>query len=414
MTDVTYYLVLNYLIDRFYPIAGTLFAAAVFFHFMRWCWGLFQHRPNRAWLDAVLALALFILFYIRIPDPGAYLGMPSTRNFPESSPAIWLLERFSVGMDELIIPLLAEDATVQASRLTDPIHVTGEAGTQTVVPPPAPIDLIHNFIIARAQFIWKFAEGSLRIEPPTPPEGSDPDSPMGAWDFIKAMSSGEYTDYLVTQLATWIYALGALLGMLMAWGVLIVMALVLYLVAGLVRFVPIFLMAAFLLIFPFSYLFQGLRALKALASALALFLILKLVVVAEILVAFLILEALVIKGFLAVNIINPAASTWLTELPPGYLYTDAGAEALFLNAHAAQATDLSFLSLLVVLLALVYILIKTPALIMSLLGLQSVFDDFTLTNTFIAGTVVSLMKSRSIRASSSGGGSAPNQISAGK
>ncbi len=287
------------------------------------------------------------------------------------------------------------DASIKAIADQDETLLHGSHAAIRTSRPPNNAEVMYSFIILRAQFIQKYyrnvwnhteikAEGKIQGE----------ENKFGFWDLFKGLSGKQRIDYLTHQLVIMIYSLGATLALLSSFLVLMLISLILMAIAGLAKFAAVFVMGVFLLVLPIAYFIKGLKALVAGLNLLLSYLFLKGAVILVIWLGFFLLEGVVLQSYLELAANYPNLQEILNQYKPGFLYT-AGQDILFINEQSAQmnlgyaAMAKTLLSMIVILLATIYITFKLPSILAAMFGVQSLGDDLFSSVFFIGGAAVS-------------------------
>jgi len=401
--DATFYYTLTPLVLGLAWYAGAVLSASVLFHWIRGAWSGVQGHQERAfsaWKSAGLALLLFILFYAPIPNLGEIIGFRDDdvqiekTDYGRATIAVFLLERVSYGVDDLLRRVLSWDVTVAALEGQRETSVSGEAATVRTARPPNSSDIVYAFVVLRAQFITRYYRQLWRRPSAEPAEGEQEENRMGIFSLIKNLSGPQRTEFLTKQLTEWLYSLSASLGLIFFILVFMIISLILFVIAGLVKYAAMFLMATFLFVFPIAYFFRGTKVLRPALSQILTFLLLKGAALLVIWIGFFMIEGVMLQGLRELAVDDHLVSDFVEKAEPGFIYTDAGSSLLFAaeqgerQARGATASLKTMLSFLIILLAMIYIIIKLPGFISSLFG-SSGGEDILSTPVIIAGAVAS-------------------------
>jgi len=415
--DATFYYTLTPLVIGLGWYAGAVLAASVVFHWIRGAWrgaagneaAALPHLKN-----AGLALLLFILFYVPVPNPGEVIGFRDDdvqiekTEYGRTTVAIFLMERLSYGVDDLLRSVLAWDTTIKALESQSETSVSGAAATVRTSRAANSSDVIYSFIVLRAQFVTRYYRQLWRQpdaeEPPA--EGGD-DNKMGVFSLLKNLSGPQRMEFLTKQMTQWFFSLAASLGLLFFILVFMLVALILFGIAGLVKYAAILLMACFLFCFPLAYFFRGTAVLKPALGQVGVFILLKGAVILIIWVGFFLIEAVMLQGLRELAVDDYLVSNFADRAEPGFIYTDAGSSLLFAAeqgeqlARAQTASTKTMLSFLVILLAMLYIIIKLPAYINSMFGVSG-GEDVVMTPAFVAAMAASAGSSLAAKGAGAG------------
>jgi len=403
--EAVFYYALTPLACGFAPFAGSLAAAAVLWRWFRGSWAGVAQQPKSAWpffKDAGLALFFFTLFYIPVPNPGRLIGFEDhdvdlqVTQTDETTVAIFMLERLSYGLDALMVQSLSWEASMAAILAQEEAYIEDDQPLR-IARPPNSADAIYSFIVARAQFVKKYADLWWAQARLAEPEADNPDEPKKSfWGFVKALSPDQQIRFLVRQITAIFYSVAAFFGLAVFYLVFLAFSVVLLGLAGVGKYGAIFLFGIALFVYPFAYLLHGRKALLSILNALGGFLFLKAGAVLLCWLSFFIIEGVVLQGLMETMREQAHVQDMIAQAAPGYLYTQAGSELLTTaenlgGLHAGtMGVSRTLLAMLVVLLAMAYIALKLPALLSNLLGAQSMADDLNSSLIFIGGALVSM------------------------
>ncbi|CAM2009608.1 hypothetical protein [Acanthopleuribacter pedis] len=406
--DPIYYHMLTPLILSYKGIAGSVYAASFIFHWLRGAW----HGANNDakggfhyWKSAGLSLLVYTLCFVPLPNPGELIGFQdaevviSETQFGQTTVAIFLIERLSYGADTIATGILSWDVSIKAQENLGDEFVSGKAAVVKRSRAPNDAEIIYNFIIFRAQYLqtlmknlWSNEDLEAKGIPTEPTEDGEP---MGTWDLLKSFSAEQMGDYLVKQISLLFYNLVSSLGMIAAFIILLGVSLVMYLLAGLVKYAAIYVAGIFFLLLPWAWFINGKKCLSVGFNMIVVYLPLKTVIVIVIWMTFFMIEAIQLQAYREVAADYPILTEIIQQYRPGFLYTEAGRDILYAAEkplelfYAGGATAKTLLSMIVCLLCMIYIVIKTPSLIGAMLGLQSIGDDLFTSFFFIAGAASS-------------------------
>lgn len=420
--DATFYYALTPLAIALRWYAGSVLVAGFVWHMMRGSWRGVEAQSLRAakspFKDALLVFILYLFLYVPVPNPCQLVGW-----FEEDTDAavqdtqwgvttvgIMLFERLSYGVDSLVVGVLSWDGTVRAVQAQAPETVDGPGGSVQTVREASNVDILFNFITLRAQFVKKMALSFwYNRESPSPEQQKvmgDGDEAVGSWSILTMLSAEDRTEFLTKQITAFVLGLAGVLALLVATLVMIVVAYILFLVAGLFKFAAIFILGVFLLIFPFAFFFRGRKAFITAVNVCAMYVFLKGAVILTIWIGFFVLEGVVLESFSEVNVVDDVVSDFVENMGPGDLYTPAGQDTLMVReeqksvthelvnmaGHGAKAVNVfskMIVSLIIVLLTTVYIVLKLPAIVSAILGVNSLSDDLVMSSLFIGGMAAS-------------------------
>jgi len=308
----------------------------------------------------------------------------------------------------LMLSAMAWDTTIKALESQSETSVSGAAATVRTSRAANSSDVIYSFIVLRAQFVTRYYRQLWRQpdaeEPPA--EGGD-DNKMGVFSLLKNLSGPQRMEFLTKQMTQWFFSLAASLGLLFFILVFMLVALILFGIAGLVKYAAILLMACFLFCFPLAYFFRGTAVLKPALGQVGVFILLKGAVILIIWVGFFLIEAVMLQGLRELAVDDYLVSNFADRAEPGFIYTDAGSSLLFAAeqgeqlARAQTASTKTMLSFLVILLAMLYIIIKLPAYINSMFGVSG-GEDVVMTPAFVAAMAASAGSSLAAKGAGAG------------
>ena len=283
---------------------------------------------------------------------------------------------------------------------------TGQNGTVVTAHKPTNADITYSFMVARVQFLNTFVSEMWNPSETDRGKAEKTTDGSGFWGMFKALTGKQRADFLVKQFSQLLYRLSSTLFLLATMLLMIVIAFFLYLIAGLAKFAAIFVMAIFLFLLPFAYFWKGLDAIKTAIGYVLSFLFLKGVVFMIIWTGFYLIEAVVMQGYLELGADSQALTGLVERFKPGWMYTDAGSDILFLAEQPMQllkgvsTKGKVLVSLLVVVLTMAYMLIKAPGYITQLFQFPQGNEDLATTSLFIAGTAVTGGKLLAVQAAS--------------
>lgn len=427
--DVVYYQTLTPLVLGYAPYAGALFTAAFVVHWVRGAYaggvqGRFQDGFNW-WKTAILSLLVFTVFYVPVPHPGRLIGLGNEVDladtaFPQTTTAIFVMERLSYGFDQLSVDLIGWDVSLKGQddlKLETAVSGTGKLPTEVAHAPEA----VHNFIRVRGAFLQTLLKQAWQTDD-LAQKGAVADretGALGAFDLMELFSEGQLDAYLKRQFSAMVYNLGSLVMILVVWGLMVVLVLAMYLLAGLVKYVPVLLAGMFLFLFPMGWMIHGRKALGHIFGLVLVYLPLKTAIVLVVWLTFFVVEGVVIQGYLDMAYGNSILVAQIDQLDTGFLYTPAGLE--WIQAREAQAglrngigqLGVTLVSVLVALLAMIYVVFKAPSVVSVMLGRPGAADDMVSSMSMLATAIytggVSLM-TRML----GGDDSPPNTVQGGK
>lgn len=406
--DPVYYHTLTPLILSYKTMAGSVFAASFIWHWVRGAW----HGANNDgkggfhyWKSAGLSLLIYTLFFVPLPNPGALIGFQDAdvdireTQYGQTTVAIFLIERLSYGADAIARSILSWDVSISAQEQLDDEFASGSGAMVQTSRAPNDSEIIYNFLILRAQYLQAVMKQMWSNEDLEAKgiavDDSAEDAPMGTWDILASLNGEQMTNYLVKQISVLFFSLVSSLGMIAAFLLLLLVSFVLYLLAGLVKYAAIYVAAIFFFLLPWAWFINGKKVLSVGFNMIVVYVPLKTVIVIVVWLTFFLIEAIQLQAYREVAVDYPILAEIIARYQPGFMYTDAGREILFLAEQpiklvgAGVATAKSLLSMIVCLLCMVYIIIKTPSLIGAMLGIQSLGDDLFTSFFFIAGAASS-------------------------
>jgi hypothetical protein len=405
--DPIFYHTLTPLVLSYKLHAGTIFAAAFIFHWVRGSWygsnGDFK-AGSEFWKSSILSLLVYTICFVPVPNPGELIGFQdsdvdiSQTQFQQTTVAIFLIERLSYGTDSLAKSIISWDISIKAQEHLSEEYVSGPSAVVQTSRTPNDSEIIYNFIILRAQFLNKIMKNmwnneDLKSKGVT--QEGDEDETLGTWELMKSLSSGQIVEYLSKQISAFLYNLSSALGMLAAFLILLIISFVLYLLAGLVKFAAVFVTGIVLFILPFAWFINGRKTLSVAFNLVVVYIPLKAVIVITVWLTFFMIEAIQLQGYREVATDYPIFTETLDQFEPGFMYTEAGSDILFVSETVMQlqrsaiVASKTLLSIIICLLCMVYIIIKAPSLISAMLGIQSMTDDLFTSIVFVAGAAAS-------------------------
>jgi hypothetical protein len=404
--DVVFYHTLTPLVLAYKPFAATLFAAAFIFHWVRGAWaGSMQDSKSgwSFWKNAILTLLVYTLFYVPVPNPGLMLGFDdgdvdlAETHYTRTTAFIFVLERLCYGADTLGATILAWDVTIQAQDELEDGYASGAGGVVQTERRPNKSEITYNFLMLRAQYLQRYLKSVWNLDdlkPQTLNDEAEEDTNFGVWDLARALDPSAIHDFLSKQVAILLYNLASSFSLGVVFLVLLAVSMVLYLVAGLLKFAPIFIAALFLFLMPFGWFFNGRKVLNVCFNLMVIYIPMKTAIMLVVWVAFFMIEGIQLQGFREVAADVPVLLDLVERYQPGFLYTRAGSEILMQAEQGIRISQgvtvgaESLVSMLVVLLAMIYIIIKTPSIIAASLGIQSLSDDIVSSAFFLTTTVI--------------------------
>jgi len=327
---------------------------------------------------------VYTLFFVPVPNPGQLIGFRdegvdlSQTAFQETTVAIFLLERVSYGFDSLGIDLLSWDVTASGQEL---LMTNG---------PPNNTERVFNFIALRGQFLKRYGENLWNntdlVQKGIISEDQE-SSALGTWDLLDTLTTGQWDDYFTKQMSTLLYNLLSYIGVIISYILLMILALLVFMVAGVTKYVPIFMCAIFFFLLPFGWMMNGRKALGVLVQGVIVYLPLKTVLLVVIWISFFVIESTQIQGYQELAKSDAVITGQLKNLEPGWLYTVAGGDFLKSNEALGQSLaqiGITLISMLVALLAMVYVVFKTPSFTSAMLSKHGMADDMFSQVTMLA------------------------------
>jgi len=384
--DSLYYDVLMPVTLMLRPFAAAIMGMALCWQWFRATWSGLAGKAV-GWPDALFCLLVYAFLYVPVPDPGKVVGLgldfsAQNNDYDRTTVAIFLTERISFGVDSLITDILSFDTTISAQP---PDLVSEHLGDAN--PPSA----LLNFLVLRAQFVVRFAGMSLGSV-----MGNANAREGAGGGILEAVLSGDPTAFLIQQMSLLLYQAGSFLALLLAYLVLGIVSVFLFLLAGLTRFGALLIFAVALFGIPIGYFRQGLKALWTAAGMVFVYIFLKGGIIIVIWCGFFILEGVVLQHYRELAYGDASLTNALTQLAPGAVFTPSGGDLLTLiNQHqsivdAEASIGMTLITFIIVLIAVVFISFKIPALISALFGIQGHADDAITSGVFIGASVATL------------------------
>jgi hypothetical protein len=173
-----------------------------------------------------------------------------------------------------------------------------------------------------------------------------------------------------------------------------IISIFLVLLAGVARFAAMFVFIVVLFALPIAYAFRGLKALWTALGMILVYIFIKVVIVLIIWAGFMVLEGVALEQLLSYNDIDQEIQTLLTEADPGFIYTPAGVDIVMKAQQSSKAgvalgsLTMSLVVFMVVMVAMIFIAFKIPAMLSAIFGIQSLAEDSITGSLFIGASAV--------------------------
>ena len=160
--DASFYYSLMPFLLAYRWVAGSILLAGFFIH---WVIGAVKAQSDTRkglsslW-DGVLVLIVFTLLYMPHPHPGNFIGgwdddFLAESQYPETTFSLFILERLSFGLDNLMVSILSFDTGVRA---TSSLEAQDLPGAGIHVDAPNAGDVLYQFVIQRGEFVISYAK----------------------------------------------------------------------------------------------------------------------------------------------------------------------------------------------------------------------------------------------------------------